>query len=72
MRAVRVNGQNTELKTKDNTKMGDHLGFICFVVFFFSLAEILGMNFGKCFIHFLQSSAFYEFLRITKLKEISA
>ena len=36
MRAVRVNDKITEVKqskTKDNTKMGDHLGFIHFVFF---------------------------------------
>ena len=38
MRAVRVNGQITEvkqLKTKANSKMGDHLGSIHFVFFQF-------------------------------------
>ena len=38
MRAVRVNGQITEVM---HTKMGDYLGSIHFV-FFSSLAEILG------------------------------
>ena len=57
MRAVRVNGQITEVqqsKKKDNTKMGDHLVSIHFVFFQFgrnirqiSQILLLSWNFGK-------------------------
>ena len=53
MRAVRVTGQTTEvkqLKTKANSKMGDHLGSIYFMfVFQFGYDWQTYYKFAKCY-----------------------